>query len=137
MEPRVPARGTIVSAVAYLDNARDWARRLEDAEAERAGLPVEEVRPQVAGRLGIAPGTFTSLRKNRLKSISAYAYDRLNKAAEALIARQIVWLQHELELTRQQVIDPRSDHVAALEALLARARRDAGLTAPPDGEDQP
>ena len=130
MEHRVPDRGTIVSAVAYLDNARDWARRLEEAEAERANIPVEEARPRVASRLGIAPGTFTSLRKNRLKSISAYAYDRLNKAAEALIARQIVWLQHELDLTRQQGIDPRSDHVAALEDLLAKARSQVGLTLP-------
>src|SRR5688572_1226095 len=101
MERRVSARGTIVSAVAYLDNARDWACRLEKAEAERAGLSVEEVRPRVAGRLGIAPGTLTSLRKNRLKSISVFAYAQLNRAVEGLLERQLLHLEHELHLTRQ------------------------------------
>ena len=127
MVQRVPDRGTIVSAVAYIDNARDWARRLEEAEAERAGLPVEEVRPRVAGRLGIAPGTFTSLRKNRLKSISAYAYDQLNRAVERLLERQLAHLQHELHLTRQQGFDPRCDYVAAIEADIHKAEAALGL----------
>lgn len=132
MERRVPARGTIVSAVAYLDNAREWAKRLEEAEAEKAGLPVEEVRPRVAGRLGIAPGTFTSLRKNRLKSISAYTYGQLNKAVERLLERQLAHLQHELDLTRQQGFDPRCDYVASIEADIHKAEAALGLTLPPD-----
>jgi hypothetical protein len=133
MEQRVPARGTIVSAVAYLDNAREWARRLEEAEAEKAGLPVEEVRPKVAGRLGIAPGTFTSLRKNRLKSISAYAYDQLNRAVERLLERQLAHLQHELHLARQQGLDPRCDFVASIEADIHKAEVALGIS--PDGRE--
>ena len=133
MERRVPARGTTVSAVAYLDNAREWARRLEEAEAARAGLPVEEVRPKVAGRLGIAPGTLTSLRKNRLKSISAYAYGTLNKAVERLLERQLAHLTHELHLTRQQGFDPRSDYVASIEADIHKAQAALGLSAPDQG----
>ena len=136
MEHRVPARGTIVSAVAYLDNAREWARRLEDAEAERAGLSVEEVRPKVAGRLGIAPGTFTSLRKNRLKSISAFAYDQLNRAVERLLERQLAHLQHELHLTRQQGIDPRCDYVASIEADIHKAKSALGLTDPSSEQER-
>jgi len=128
MERRVSDRGTTVSAVAYLDNARDWARRLEEAEAERTGLPVEEVRPRVAGRLGIAPGTFTSLRKNRLKSISAYAYGQINKAVERLLERQLAHLRHELDLTRQQGIDPRCDYVASIEADIHKAKAALGLS---------
>ena len=137
MDENWQTRGHSVSAVAYLENARGWARRLEEDEAERAGFDrVEDARPIVARHTGVPEGTLRSLRKNRLKSISAYAYDRLNKAAEALIARQIVWLQHELDLTRQQGIHPASDHVAALESLLAKAKAQVGLTAlpPPEGE---
>jgi len=121
-----------VSAVAYLDNARDWARRLEEAEAERTGLPVEEVRPKVAGRLGIAPGTFTSLRKNRLKSISAYAYGQINKAVERLLEGQLAHLQHELHLARQQGIDPRCDYVASIEADIRKAKSSLGLADLPE-----
>jgi hypothetical protein len=125
-----------MSAVAYIDKARDWARSLEEDEAERAGFDrVEDARPVVARKLGIAPGTLTSLRKNRLKSISAHNYDRLNQAAAHLIEKKLVRLQHELDLTRQQGLDARSnDYVATLEALVARARKDLGLIPDPNGE---
>ena len=136
MEQRVPERGTIVSAVAYVDNARDWARRLEDDEAARAGLPVEDARSIVARRLGIAPGTLTSLRKNRLKSISAHVYDTLNRAAARALERQLVQLEHELHLVKQQGLDARSDAVAAVETDIARVRSALGLApASTDGGD--
>ena len=135
MDENRQTRGHSVSAVAYLENARGWARRLEEDEAERAGFDrVEDARPIVARHTGVPEGTLRSLRKNRLKSISAYAYDRLNKAAEALIARQIVWLQHELDLTRQQGIHPASDAVTAVETDIARVRQALNLDAP---EGQP
>lgn len=133
MEQRVPERGTIVSAVAYVENARDWARRLEDDEAASAGVPVEDARSVVARRLGIAPGTLTSLRKNRLKSISAHVYDRLNKAAARALERQLVQLTHELHLIRQQGLDARSDEAAAVVADIHAVRAALGLAPPSDG----
>lgn len=135
MEQRVPPGGTVLTAVAYVDNARRWARLIEEDEAARAGLDLEDARPIVARRLGIFPGTLTRLRKkNGLKSISAYAYDRLNRAAAQAIERRLVQLQHELDLTRQQGLDARSDdYVATLETLVARAKRDLGLTDLPPG----
>jgi len=127
MERRVPARGTTVTAIDFVDNARGYARLLEEDAAQRSGVPIEDARPIVAGRLGIAPGTLTSLRKNRLKDISAAVYDRLNKAAAQLIERQIANLEHELDVVRRQGLDGDPDRYAtALEALVARAKKDVG-----------
>lgn len=135
MDENRQTRGHSVSAVAYLDNARGWARRLEEAEAERAGLErVEDARSIVARRTGVPEGTLRSLRKNRLKSISAYAYDKLNRAAAHLLERQLARLTHELHLTRQQGLDPRSNAVAAVEQDIARVRASLGLT--PDSSDR-
>lgn len=135
MEQRVSRGATILSAVAYVENARRWGRLLEEDEAARSGLErVEDARPIVARKVGVFPGTLKRLRNNSLKSISAYAYDRLNKAAAQAIERKLVCLQHELDLTRQQGLDARSDdYVATLETLVARAKKDLGLDAPEQG----
>lgn len=137
MEQRVPPGGTVLSAVAYVDNARRWARLLEEDGAAKAGLDLEDARPIVARKVGIFPGTLTRLRKNSLKSISAYAYDRLNKAAAQSIERKLVALQHELDITRQQGLDARSyDYVATLETLIARAKKDLGLSPAPSDKGE-
>lgn len=37
--------------------ARDWARRLEDMEQVRTGAPKKTVRPAIAEKVGVSPGT--------------------------------------------------------------------------------
>lgn len=132
MDRKWDARNHSMSAVAYLENARGWARRLEEHEAEQAALDrVSDARPIVARKTGVPIGTLRNLRENRLKSISAYAYDRLNRAAAHLLERQLARLTHELHLTRQQGLDPRSNAVAAVEQDIARVRASLGLTSDP------
>ena len=43
MEQRVPPGGTVLSAVAYVDNARRWARLLEEDEAAKAPRPESNI----------------------------------------------------------------------------------------------
>ena len=128
MERRVPDRGTSVTAIDFVDNARGWARRLEEAEAARSNLPVENVRPILARKLGIAPGTMTSLRKNRLKDISAAVYAKLNQAVERLLERELVALEHELTVVRSQGRGLAGDDLAEVVADIARVRTALGLT---------
>jgi hypothetical protein len=130
MERRVPDRGTTVTAV-FVDDARGWARRLEDAEAARRHVPVEDARPIVARKLGIAPGTLTSLRKNRLKDISAAVYAKLNQAVEGLLARELAALEHELHVVKSKGFSAGEGDLAAVAEDIARVRAALGLTATP------
>jgi len=130
MEPRVPARGTTVTAIDLVDTARGWAVRLEEAEAARSNVPVEHARPIVARKLGVSPGTLTSLRKRRLKDISAAVYAKLNAAVERLLERQLAALEHELHVVRQQSLNAGRYDLAEIEADIARVRASLGLTPP-------
>ncbi len=136
MERRVPDRGTTVTAIDFVDTARGWALRLEEAEAARSNVPVEDARPIVARKLGVSPGTLTSLRKRRLKDISAAVYAKLNAAVERLLEKQLAALEHELLVVRQQKLDAHRHDVAEIEADIARVRASIGLTpSSPKGGD--
>lgn len=124
-----------VSATAYVERASDWARQLEEDEARRSGLDrTEDARPTVARLTGVPAGTLRNLVQKRVKSVSAYAYDRLNQAAVRLLERQLACLKHELDLTRQQGLDPRSDDVQAVLQDIAAVTASLGLSGDaPDG----
>lgn len=124
-----------VSATAYVERASDWARQLEEDEARRSGLDrTEDARPIVARMTGVPAGTLRNLVQNRVKSVSAYAYDRLNQAVTRLLERQLARLKHELDLTRQQGLDPRSDDVQAVLQDIAAVTASLGLSGDaPDG----
>lgn len=110
--------GARLNVAAFDDQARHWARELENAEARRRGEPVERVRPLLARRLGIAPGTFENLRRDRLKGVRAWVYHALRDAYLAERERQHRALLHDIERTKA-VCGSADPVVAEVEALVA------------------
>ena len=115
------------SAAATVDDARRWAKFLEDREAKRSGQNVDEARPAVARRVGAAPGTLQNLRKNRLKSIAAHVYGGLRAWVIRELEAEKAALEHELQILRQQGVDPREEQVEEAQASLAEVRSALGL----------
>jgi hypothetical protein len=116
----------------YVEKARAWSRVLEDREAARSGLTIREARPNAARKIGIPPGTLANLRNGRLKSIAAHVFDRLRAAVERELQAEMRALEHELQLLRQQGVDPRDIEIEAVVADLAKVRHALGM-APANG----
>lgn len=89
-----------VNATSFDDLARQYARTLEDREALSNGQPITKARESVARRIGVPPGTLENLRRQRIKGIRAWIFERLRTAYEADCERQLKLLEHELEITR-------------------------------------
>lgn len=113
----------IMQSTAYLERARNWGRTLEDREAARTGQPINDARQSVARKVGVAAGTLETLRCGRLKAVAVHVYERLRSAVAADLAAEIKRLEHELELTRQAGVDPRSVEISEVETHLAAARK--------------
>lgn len=120
---------TIMTAVAYVDRARGWAKRLEDAEAARSGMPVADARKAVARRLAMSPGTLENLRKGRLKAVAAHWYDTLRAGVIRELESELRHVQHEIAVARQTGLDPASGEAHALLAMEARITAALGLSA--------
>jgi len=124
MERRTVIREMItMTSAAYVDRARGWAKRLEDAEAAKTSAPVKAARQAVARRIGVAPGTLENLRNGRIKSIAAHLFDTLRGAVEHELQNEIARLEHDLQIFRQTGVDAREDQVGAVERHLAAARK--------------
>ena len=81
----------------------------------------------VARITGVPAGTLRNLVQNRVKSVSAYAYDQLNQAAARLLEKQLARLKHELDLTRQQGLRPDAPDVLEILADIQTATAALGL----------
>jgi hypothetical protein len=134
MGHRIHRRGIIMSAAAFVDRARQWERVLVTKEAARTGLPSTAAREKVAHRVGALPGTLENLRRGRLKEVAAQLYAGLHAGVIADLEAELRHVQHELDLARQQGLDPRSGSVFSLVANEARLKTALGLTPAPDGE---
>ena len=128
MDGKRPTESLSMSAVAFLENARGWARTLEDREIERSQLDsAEEARPIVSRHTGVPVGTLRSLRKKRLKSIPVHLYEWLRVAIIRELEAELRHVEHELKVARQIGLDPRSDAHSALVADIASVRAALGL----------
>jgi transposase-like protein len=117
-----------MTTAAYVDTARTWVRRLEDAEAIRSSVPVNTARSSVARKVGVHPGALANIRHGRIKAIAAHVFDALRGAVERELLHEIARLEHELALLRQSGVDPREDQMREVETHLAAARE--ALTRP-------
>lgn len=109
------------------DFAAYWVKRLEKQEAARTGRTVTDVRPIIARRVGIAPGTLENLRRGRIKAIKKNVYEWLLAAADRQLRAEIALLEHERTVLATKT--SRSDrrdlrqvdaHVAAARAALSQ-----------------
>lgn len=123
----VQPKGTAMSSAAYLDEAAEIARRLEDRNARKLGC-IRRAREAIARKVGggFVPGTLETLRKGRLKRLDGWARDRLRDLLVREIEREIEALTHELEIYR--ALAPSSggpqgaSEILEAEAAVARAR---------------
>lgn len=111
-----------MSSAALDQDAKRWATVIEDGEARRLGRNIEEVRPIVANRLGVAPGTIERLRKGRVKGVKTWLYGRLRGLVIEELQREIHGLQHELFLARQSGVGAGDDAIIAAQTHIAAAQ---------------
>ncbi|MBS7532099.1 hypothetical protein KHC28_00270 [Ancylobacter sonchi] len=103
--------------------------RLEKSEAERTGLPVSEVRPIVARRIGLAVGTLENIRRRRIKAIKSHVYRTLLAAADRWLCAEIAMLEHERTVIAAQARDGSTRDLAEVDAHIAAARAALGTEA--------
>ncbi len=117
-----------MTAVAYVQQARKWARSLEEKEKLRGGLDsVEAARPIVSRKTGVPKGTLVSLRKNRLKAIAVHIYEQLRSGVIRELEAELRHVSHEIQIARQTGVDPRTSQFQSALASEARIREALGL----------
>ncbi len=133
---RIPRERIPMSATAFVEQARSWAKLLEDREAKRTGEPLHRAREAVARQILIPPGTLENLRKNRLKGIAAHWYDNLRGGVIRALEAELRHVEFELQIARQTGLDPgSSDYLSAL-ASQSRLREALNLGPSPNGEER-
>lgn len=96
--------------------------RLEDTEARRLGVPVEDARASIARRVRAGIGTLRNIRRQRRKTIPAWLMNAIRAELVRVLQHQITALDHELQTYRQTRGGHRSDDLVAIETRLAQAR---------------
>lgn len=124
-EPRIKSPMSVVANVA---DAQRFTERLETIEAQRSGAPLTVVRPTVARRLGVAPGTLENIRRGRIKDVRKGVFDSLKDGLIRELQAEMRRYEFELQILRQTGTDPRSPEISEVEAGLAQARKALGLT---------
>ncbi len=134
---RIPTDRTTMNAVAYVEQARGWAKTLEDRARHDGAPTITDARQAVSHRTGVSPGTLENLRKNRLKAVAAHVYDSLRGGVIRALEAELQHLEHELTILRQTGVHPGSDATAAVATDIARVRLALGLSSSPDREERP
>ena len=124
MDEKRTTEGLKVSAV---DQARVWARDLEDREARRTGAPLAVVRNNVARKAGVPPSKLVSRRKNRLKDIGVAVYEALGRAVINQLEAELRHAEHQIQVYRQTGVDPSSSEMQSALGRAAKVREALGL----------
>lgn len=125
-EKRTPG-GQFVTPAGFTTQAEGWARELETREQVRTGNKLEVVRPIVSRKTGVPLGTLRSLRKRRLKDVSASTYEGLKAAMVRELLAEMRRHEAELQQLIQTGADPRADEISEIETSLACARKALGI----------
>lgn len=116
-------RSARVTAVSYVDTAREWARQLEDREAGASDR--KTLRARLERRLGLPAGTLYSLRYRPPKAISAHVYEAIRAGFIATHEAERARLAHRIEVARAAGLGDRSlclrPGLAALDMAAERA----------------
>lgn len=111
-----------VAEATDIDTALSWTKRLEGIERTRSGLPAEEVRPIVARRVGVAPGTLENIHRKRIKEPRKSLMDKLRSALVRELEAEAMRYEHEAQILIQTGSDPRNGEIAEVVAGLAKIR---------------
>ena len=111
-----------MNAATDIETVSRYALRIENLEAKRRGIPVAEVRPLVAAKLGIAPGTMENWRRLRTKIVPSWVMNKVRAELVSVLQLEIQRLEHEVHVARQIGSNYRDDTLASAETSLAKAR---------------
>ena len=116
-----PLQGSVMSSVAYVDQAAEWSRKLTQMRARGPGDTDNAMR-SIERDYGIAHSILWSLRyrRDRYRSIGVEIYARLQAAYAAECGRQARKLAIEIEITKA-ITGPVHSAVVAAEALVCAA----------------
>lgn len=131
-------QGSVMSSVAYVDQAAEWSRKLTQMRARGPGDTDNAMR-SIERDYGIAHSILWSLRyrRDRYRSIGVEIYARLSAAYAAECERQVRKLAHEIEITKA-VAGASHASVRAAEALVDAANQGVrGTECPPSKETGP
>lgn len=120
-----------MSAVGYVEQAREWSTRLEEQVAFRSGVTVPEARKIVAREIGAAPGTLENLRNRRLKGVAVHLYERLRARILRELEKEVRALSHEITIIAATGGHLGSDQMAEARESLKAVRE--ALNLPVDG----
>jgi len=107
--------------------ARNWADILEEREARRSGVSLDDARSAVARKTGVPEGKLYSLRRNRLKDIARHILLRLGEGVMRELQAELRHVEHDLQILRQIGADPSGGEVLSLLASRAKIREALGL----------
>lgn len=93
-------RSREMSAAAFVDQARDWARDVVNADVRGPG-DLENAMRRVESRYGIPFAALWALRYRPPKDVAASIYLRLQQAHAAVCESQMRKFKDELDKTRQ------------------------------------
>jgi hypothetical protein len=98
------------------------ADRLVRQEMLDRGVKIAEARRIVAREAGIAPGTFESLKRDRIKYVDRIAA-KINAVLIRRIERKIAELEAELAVARLAAARPDDADILGAQAAVEEARR--------------
>ncbi len=100
--------------------------RMEKKAADSSGRSRQEVRPDVARKIGIAPGTIENLLRKRIKAITTNVYRSIVAAADRELRREIARLEHERTILAAKAGDAGRIDIGKVEKALEAAREALG-----------
>lgn len=111
-----------MNAVSDIESVHRLARRLEDAEAKRLGVRINEARASLARRLRTSPGTLENIRRLRTKVVPSWLMARIRAEFVSVLQSEILRLEHEITIARQIGTDHCDDDLQAAEAQVVAAK---------------
>jgi hypothetical protein len=109
-----------MSCVTTDERARYRIMFLERLEVFRSERDLGDLRPEIAARIGIAPGTAENVRKRRSKGVRQWVAERIDAAFVAGLREEIVRLANELEMALQGGARPGGDEVIEIQTAMSK-----------------
>lgn len=112
----------VMDAATDVTTASSMIQRLENIEAERRGVTVQEVRIIISRKVRLSTASLANLRRGRRKSVKTDEMGKVRSALIQALQKQIRALEHEITIHRQTGADHRDLDFAKAEASLETAR---------------